>query len=201
MPPMVVPLAHDFSCPWCWIGLFQAQRLAAEFNVRFEWIGYELYPEGTPYDEAKPREHPANRPPTPGRLELAYAAQGMRRPQNRGPVDIRTHKAHEAVEFARQFGPVDSLIEAIYRAYFEQAADIDDIQVIAGVARPFVADLDEMLRSIAERRFQDRIVPFDHDAYESGVYNVPTFFIGGERYAEQPYVVLKEALEETGVPA
>jgi hypothetical protein len=37
-------------------------------------------------------------------------------------------------------------------------------------------------------------VGFDDPAYASGVYNVPTFFIGEERYAEQPLTVLKKAV-------
>ena len=35
---------------------------------------------------------------------------------------------------------------------------------------------------------------FDDDAYNSGIYNVPTYFVGDERLAEQPYVVLRDAV-------
>lgn len=201
MPPMLIPVAHDFSCPWCWIGMLQAKQLAQEFGVTFDWLGYELYPEDMPFGDWTPKAQPPDRPKTPSRMQLAYAAQGIKKPENQGPAQIRTHKAHEAVEFAKLSGPVDDLIEAIYRAYYEQAADIDDLDTLIQIARPHVADIEGMTKAIQERRFQDRIVSFDEPAYESGVYNVPTFYIGGERYAEQPYVVLREAIQSALVTA
>ena len=41
----------------------------------------------------------------------------------------------------------------------------------------------------------------DAPAYASGVYNVPTFFIGKERYAEQTYSVIRDAVERASARA
>jgi hypothetical protein len=68
---MIIPVAHDFSCPWCWIGLHQAKRLAAEFGVEFNWLAYEIYPETMDF-EPKPRIQISNRPPPPPPLPRAY---------------------------------------------------------------------------------------------------------------------------------
>ena len=29
--PLKVTIAHDYLCPWCWVGFFQAKRLKEEF--------------------------------------------------------------------------------------------------------------------------------------------------------------------------
>jgi hypothetical protein len=58
-----------------------------------------------------------------------------------------------------------------------------------------------MVQAIKERRFEDKIIAFDEPSYATGVYNVPTFYIGGERYAEQPYGVLQQAMRKLVVPA
>jgi hypothetical protein len=51
-----------------------------------------------------------------------------------------------------------------------------------------------MRTSIESEQFSERIIGFDAPAYASGVFNVPTFFIAGERYAEQPYLVIQHAV-------
>src|SRR5579885_3466782 len=197
---MVIPVAHDFSCPWCWIALFQVKQLKEEFGVEIEWLPYELYPEGLEYKSSTPVEEPPNKPPVPTRLQLAYAAQGMERPTKKRPWPMRTHRIHEAVEFAKTENPrPDDFVEVIYRAYYEDAADIDDIEVITELAKPFVKDIDGMLLAIQQKRFAAKIIGFDQPSYDSGVYNVPTFYIGGERYAEQPYIVLQNAMKALGV--
>ncbi|MFX8000772.1 DsbA family protein, partial [Acinetobacter baumannii] len=80
-------------------------------------------------------------------------------------------------------------------AYWQHGLEINKPEVIAEVAKPLLIDTVELLQAVAERRFTDKIVPFDDEAYAAGVYNVPTFFIDGERYAEQPTIVLKRAIE------
>jgi len=197
---MIVPIAHDFACPWCWIGLFQAKDLKRQFDVQFEWRAYEIFPEEMAFGEYKPSSDPPNKPKTPSRFQLAIAAQRMTSPTNRGPANIRSHKAHEAVEFINvKTRQTDEFVEAIYRAYYEQAADIDNVDVLVDIARPFTKEVDALTEAIKSKRFKSEIIAFDEPAYATGIYNVPTFRIGGELYAEQPYTVLEKAMQNAMV--
>lgn len=198
---MIIPLAHDYSCPWCWVGLLQADQLRAEFGVQFDWLGYELYPEDLEFPTWNRGEEPTDRPPTPTRMELAYAAQGIEKPANKGPFPMRTHSAHEATEYAKETGGVYDLVSAFYHAYYEQAANLEDIDTLAELARPIVRSLDDMLSAIESKRYKANITGFDEGAYRTGVYNVPTFYIDGVRYAEQPYAVLRKAMQKAVVAA
>jgi riboflavin biosynthesis pyrimidine reductase/predicted DsbA family dithiol-disulfide isomerase len=192
---LLIPVAHDFSCPWCWIGMFQARRLRREFGARIEWRGYELYPDELELP-GDPPERPRipNRPETPKRIELALTAEGL------DPVDlgldsaIRTHSAHEAVEFAKGAGVEDELVERFYRAYWKEGRDLSDVETLLDLSRGLVADEEGLGEAIRARRFAQRIVPYNQPAYATGVFNLPTFWIGGERYAEQPYRVLADAV-------
>lgn len=195
---MTIRIAHDFTCPWCWIALHQTHHLKAEFpELNFDWVGYELWPESIAWPEPgeKPEENP-NRAKTPSRLDLAYDASGISKPTIERPKRMRIHAALEAVEFARESGADRELIEAFYRALYEEGKAIGEPQVIAEIAQGIVPNVPEMLEAIQERRYADRIVPFDEDAHSAGVYNVPTFFIDGARYAEQPTRVLREAIRQ-----
>jgi len=57
-----------------------------------------------------------------------------------------------------------------------------------------------LVKAIAERSYQHNIIGFDDPAHATGVYNVPTFFIGGDRYAEQPYSVIRKAVHALARP-
>lgn len=196
---MTIQVAHDITCPWCWIAVSQVRRMEREFGVDVEWIGYEMWPEelGWPPAGSAVAQVATNRPKTPRRLDLAYAAEGMERPTAERPKQMRIHNALEAIEYAKTEGVAKPLIERLYEAYWLEGAAVGELDVIENVAQRIVRDIPEMIRAIEERRFASAIVPFDDEAYARGVYNVPTFFINGERYAEQPYMVLAKALRET----
>lgn len=196
---MIIPVAHDFVCPWCWIMYFQCEELTAEFGVCFEWRGYELFPEELEQPEPGPLPPPpikTDRPSTPTRMQLAYAAQRMEKPTSVRPKDMLTHNAHEAVEFAKLSGVQDQVIARFYRAYWEDGRVINDPDVIAELTADVIEDQAGLREAIETKRFKDQIVGFDDPAYASGVYNVPTFFIGEERYAEQPITVLRKAIQD-----
>ncbi|HWA83808.1 MAG TPA: dihydrofolate reductase family protein [Fimbriimonadaceae bacterium] len=198
--PLAIPVAHDFTCPWCWIGLFQAKRLKAEFGVEIEWRGHELWPEELEWPEYRPAAAIPGRPPVPSRLDFIKLMDGIEVPVTERPKRMRVHAPLEAVEFFKERQPesVDAFVEAVYRAYWERAERIGDVEVLVALAGRFGIDLVDLAEALESRRFRDRVVHFDAPSYKAGVFNVPTFWIGGEPYAEQPYAVLEKAMRAAG---
>lgn len=195
--PLRIPVAHDFSCPWCWIGFQQVLLLQDEFDVAFEWLSYELMPENLPWDPPSPRpEIDPRRPATPGRLALAYAASGVEVPTVPRPRQMRTHNALESVEWTKEHADPDSWVGTLYRSHWEDGQDINELDVLARLARREGLDSEAMMNAVNDRAYDHLIVKFDDNAYQTGVFNVPTFFIAGERYAEQPIAVLRRAIAE-----
>ncbi len=191
---MRIQVAHDFNCNWCWIGVHQTRRLTQELGVTFEWLGYELYPDCLVWDDYPQPDHPADRPPTPSRIELAYLASNAPKPSPFTPDKMRSHNALQAVEFVKTLTDPTPFVEAMYQAYWKKGLVINDPHVLAEVAKPFVPSTDDLLQAVHERRFSHAIVQFDNGAYAKGVYNLPTFWIGGKKYAEQPYRNLEIAV-------
>ena len=193
--PLTIPVAHDFTCPWCWVGMLQAKKLIAQEGVEIDWKGYELWPEelARPLPTAPTPPNP-NRPPVPSRLDFLLIADTVELPKVDKPPRMLSHNAHEAVEFAKASGKGFDFVEALYRAYWEHGANISDPAQLHNLAVEHGLDPVGLLKAIAERTYKAQIVGFDDPAYASGIFNVPTFTIGGERYAEQPYAVLVNAV-------
>src|SRR5471030_116773 len=55
---ITLPVANDFICPWCWVGLLQARQLQREFGVKFDWLGFELFPAEPEWPEYTPGPPP-----------------------------------------------------------------------------------------------------------------------------------------------
>lgn len=192
---LIIPVAHDFTCPWCWIMVSQCQKLKLEFPVEFDYRGYELWPEELEWPKPTPPEPKTpNKPDTPSRIDLALLAEGISRPDIKKPHRMRTHNAHEAVEYAKTLGLGEELLFRLYDAYVNRGEAVGEIAVIRQVAEGLIPDVDAMVHAIEARQFKHEIVGFDDPAHANGIFNVPTFIIGGERYAEQPLTVLREAV-------
>lgn len=192
---LTVIVAHDYICPWCWVGYFQAARLKNEFpQIRFDWRGYELLPEGRfeipQFKDPKPRD--PSRPLS--RFELHAQSEGVAYNPFRTIGAVRSHNALEGAEFAKAFGEeaFDRYNEGVYRAYWEGMRDISSLEVLGEIAAGAGLDPAEFDRAVSERRFADRIVPFDDEAYADDITHVPTFQFRGERAAEAPYSTIRD---------
>ena len=188
-----VTIAHDYLCPWCWVGLFHAKRLREEFpQIEQDWVGYELLPEELgPMPTYAPQPKDPNAAPT--RFELFAEAEGVTlHPRTIGAV--RTHAALEGAEYVKDKAPeqFDAYNEAVYRAYWERSEDICDHAVLAGIAEKIGLDPADFARAVSAKAYYDRIVRFDDDAYAADITHVPTFQFRGERVAEAPYATIRE---------
>lgn len=162
------------------------------FGAQIDWLAFEMHPELPP--AKKPEVRPPLVPPVPSRAELAFAAEGL--DYVRPAVGlVSCNPAFQAVEYAKQFGEVDGLVERIYFAYWREGQDISQVETLRKLAAGLVDDLDGLEAAVAKRQFADKIVCFDKPAHQAGVWHLPTFWIGNERYSEQPWRVLERAIK------
>lgn len=189
-----VIIAHDYLCPWCWIGFFQAQKLAKEFpEIKQDWRGFELLPESLgPIPDYKPKPRDPDAPLS--RLDILAELEGTPIPQGRTIGIVRTHDALQGAEYAKDVAPdkFDAYNEGVYRAFWERSEDISDHGVLGAVAEKAGLDRDDFLTAIRAHRYSGKIVPFDDDAYAADITHVPTFVFRGERCAEASYATIRD---------
>jgi predicted DsbA family dithiol-disulfide isomerase len=196
--PMTIEIYADFICPWCYISLDRLGRLVKERSVMLHWNPYLLRPdipeEGVPLTSILP----------PERLERAETAireviETAGLPLNRPALVPNTRQAHEVGMLAEANGLDDAYHQATLRAYFAQARNIGDAEVLADIGEEVGMDRDEILKTLRSERYRaeiDRVTP---DAFERGIRSVPNFIFGsGKRFSgAQPYDVFLMAMDAT----
>ena len=189
-----VTIAHDYLCPWCWVGFFQAQRLREEFpQINQVWRGFELLPEELgPLPDYTPQPKDPAAPPS--RFELFSQAESAPVPEGRTIGVVRTHNALEGAAYAQDKAPerFDAYNEAVYRAFWERSEDISALNVLGRLAEGAGLDRAAFLQAVSSKAYYDQIVRFDDDAYAADVTHVPTFLSRGERCAEAPYTTIRD---------
>ena len=139
-----IEIASDVICPWCYIGKRRLEKALAllgdEVEAQISWLPFQLNP-GMPeggmpraeYRQAKfgSLEHSRAldaRVAREGEGEgIAFAFERMARTPN-------TRAAHRLIDLAQSQGLAGPVVDALFRAYFEEARDIGDAAVLAGIA-------------------------------------------------------------------
>jgi len=192
-----VTIAHDYLCPWCWVGFFQARKLREEFpQIRQIWRGFELIPEELgPLPDYSPPPRDPDAPPS--RFEQFSQSEGFPVPEGRTIGIVRTHFALEGAAYVQDKAPesFDAYNEAVYRAFWEHSEDISDLVVLGRLAEGVGLASAEFLAAVSSKAYHNEIVRFDDDAYAADVTHVPTFLFRGERCAEAPYSTIRELAE------
>ena len=118
------------------------------------------------------------------------------------PYGQRTHTynsrlAQELGAWADTQPGGEAIHDALYRAYFVDAKNIGDVEVLMEIAASVGLDVEEARKVLEERRFTDAV---DEDWAKSrayGVTGVPTFVAGGYGVVgAQPYDVLERLVQE-----
>jgi predicted DsbA family dithiol-disulfide isomerase len=174
MKSLHLEVASDVICPWCYIGKKRLEKALAllgdELEVDIRWLPFQLNPdmpkEGVPraqYRKAKfgslerSRELDA-RVIAEGRSEgIEFAFERIERTPN-------TSAAHQLISLAKE---QNAVVDALFRAYFEEARDIGDPAVLAGIAAQCgVEGWPEKARDVSA---------LEGEVREMGISAVPTF--------------------------
>lgn len=148
-----------------------ARRYGARIDIR--WHAYELRPEPIPLpdpDGEYIREHWVNRV-----LPMASERGLVMRVPRRA---VRSRRALQAGLFARRNGRFAELDRAIYRARFEDDADISDIRVLSRLASAAGLEADALARAVTAGGLLDDLKADVMLAGQLGIRGVPIAFIG-----------------------
>jgi predicted DsbA family dithiol-disulfide isomerase len=178
------------------------EKLKQTFEIDTTLVHFPLHPD-TPAEGRAMAEFYAERKLDPeamyARMKRLMDIEGL--PYGRRTHTYNSRLAQELGKWADTQPGGAALHDALYRAYFVDARNIGDVDVLIDVAQAVGLPADEARAVLAERRFKAAV---DQDWAKSrtyGVTGVPTFVAGGQGVVgAQPYEVLEQLLEQAGAP-
>ena len=117
-------------------------------------------------------------PPTP--IEQRASALGITFTRGRTWTS-NSHLAHEAAECAAEQGDPQRFHRAMFKAYFEDLADIGDLETVVRVGAEAGAPEDMLRDALTSGRYRATVDEGIQWAQQLGVTAVPTFVLG-EKY-------------------
>jgi predicted DsbA family dithiol-disulfide isomerase len=169
------------------------EKLKRNFDVDVKLVHFPLHPDTPP--EGRPMaDYFAARGLDP---EVMYERMKDRMDAEGLPYGKRTHTynsrlAQELGKWADTQAGGEALHDAFYRAYFVDARNIGDPDVLLDLVGSVDLSVDAAREVIEQRTFKDAVDADWEKAHRYGVTGVPTFVAGGYGVVgAQPYDVLE----------
>lgn len=182
--PLLIEIASDVICPWCYIGKRRLEKalqsLEGEVEARIEWLPFQLNP-GMPaegvaradYRRAKFGSVEKGRA-LDARVAQEGAGEGIAFAFDRMQRTPNTVAAHQLIDLAQKQGKGNAVVDALFRAYFEEAKDIGDQAVLNGIAER------EGVTGRTDEKVLEEVKEKEERVRELGISGVPTFIFNRE---------------------
>mgnify|MGYP001389577561 CR=1 FL=1 len=203
--PLTIEVVSDVVCPWCFVGLRRLERAIAlvregqpDFQYVVHWRPFFLNPdtppEGEPYlpfliQKFGGRERVEE---IWQRIQEVGASLGIDYQFEKIQVRANTLIAHRLIHWAQQQGDASGLVEGLFKAQFEQGANVSDRLVLANVAAACGYDQAEVLKYLDSDENVSLVQNMERESRTWGVNSVPTFIFdrkSGIQGAEEPQVL------------
>ena len=185
-----IDVISDSICPWCYIGkrnLEGALKILAEEKLHFAvtWHPFQLNPdmpaegvERKAYREAK-FGGPEKAKAIDERITATAATVGLDFHLDRLTRTPNTVNSHRLIRMAGQEGAQDAVVEALFKAYFCDGADIGDPEILAGVGDTGGLEPEAVFKMLKGEEHRREVLSGDQMARNAGIQGVPSFALQG----------------------
>ena len=200
-----IEVVSDVICPWCYIGKRRLEKalvlLDGELSAEIRWLPFQLNPgmprEGMPraeYRKAKFGSVERGRQ-LDARVAAEGKGEGIEFAFDRIDRTPNTVAAHALVGLAQEQGLGAAVVDALFRAYFEQARDVGDAAVLADIAAGCGVP------GWPRRESEKEVAALEESLRGLGISAVPTFIFGrklGVSGAQPPDALVAAMREAAG---
>jgi predicted DsbA family dithiol-disulfide isomerase len=174
------------------------EKLRQEHDVKIEWVHFPLHPE-TPAEgralAAMFGGREADRKARHEQMKARMTAEGL--PYGERTMTYNSRLAQELGKWADTQPGGEALHDAFFRAYFVDARDISNVDVMLDVVKSAGLPLEAAREVLEQRTFKDAVDADWKLSREYGITGVPTFVVG--RYGvvgAQPYEALVDLVKK-----
>lgn len=207
---MKIEIWSDVMCPFCYIGKKKFEMAMENFShkdkIEVEWKSFQLMPDlepGKVNDLEKILVEKKGIDPVQAKAMNAQVAQvgkqvGLSFNFDKAPA-VNTFNAHRFTHFAKANGKQREAGEILFRSYFTEGKNVDDLATLIQLGTEIGLDTDALKTALENNSYADDVRKDINEARQIGVTGVPFFVFDRKQAvsgAQDPATFLK-ALETT----
>ncbi len=207
---MKIEIWSDIMCPFCYIGKREFEKALNDFSkkelVDVEWKSYQLAPDlitepGKNMDEylsehkgiSVEEAHKMNQYVTDRAKQVGLDFRFDK------AIPANTMKAHCFAHFAKKYGKQNEAEELLFRSYFTEGKNIDDLPTLLSLGKELGLNTDDLKDALENNSYYEEVRADIYESFQLGVRGVP-FFIFNRKYAisgAQPDTVFRDTLTQS----
>jgi predicted DsbA family dithiol-disulfide isomerase len=170
------------------------EKLKETHSVQIQWRSFELRPAGGP--PISPEYRAAIQARRPQMVAMARQQYGLE--INSGPFGINSRPALVGAKFAEAQRVGDAYHDAVFRAYWQDAKNIEALGVLAEVATAVGLDRDQFIAALDDPQYQQAVMADIQQAFQYGLSGVPALVYNNKYLVTgaQPYELLAQVAEQ-----
>lgn len=187
MTTLKIDLVSDIACPWCAIGyarLQQALSTLPELKTELEWHAFELNPDKNAQQEpilpALSRKYGRSedemRAAQANMMQIATDL-GLNFTKMQQRFTCNTFDGHRLVKWAATQNKATAMKLALFAAYFGEAKDVSNAEVLANCAEQAGLDKADAQRILAADDYASVVAEDIAKYQQAGISSVPAFII------------------------
>ena len=205
-------ILSDPICPWCFIGKTQLDRALEQrpdHPFAVEWHPFQLNPDMPP-EGMERRAYLETKFGGPEGALKAYTpimehakAIGLEIEFDRIARTPNTLDAHRLIHWAGIEGRQNAVVNALFKAYFQEGRDIGEHEVLADIADGTGLDAAVILKLLGSDADRADLAEREAHSRKMGVNSVPTFIVAGQHAVPgaQPAELWLKVMDEIGAQA
>jgi predicted DsbA family dithiol-disulfide isomerase len=170
------------------------EKLKETHNVQIQWRSFELRPAAGP--PISPEYRAAIEAKRPQMVKMARERYGLE--INSGPFGIDSRPALVGAKFAEAEGVGEAYHDAVFRAYWQEAKNLEDLDMLAEVATAVGLDRVQFLAALDDPQYQQAMMADVEQAFQYGLSGVPALVYNNKYLVTgaQPYELLAQVAEK-----
>ncbi|GAB1544981.1 DsbA family protein [Scytonema sp. NUACC21] len=187
--PIEIDIFHDTVCPWCRIGnkhLFDALAQWQEQAVKLRWhpflLDVKIPATGWEFRRYMEQRKGINSQTLQQLFDLtkqAGEAAGVKLNFDKVRLAVNTILSHQLIALAPDTIK-NNIVEAIYKAYFEDGLNIGDLDVIIAIGTAVGMDSTELQHQLSNNVAFDTVLAESTFARLNGVSSIPLYIINNK---------------------
>lgn len=190
---MKVEVWSDVVCPFCYIGKRKFEIALEQFkeknNVEIVWKSYQLQPDMVTDPDRKVYQLVSQKHNIPLEQSKQMHRQMTQTAKELGlvydfdkAIPANTLKAHQLIQFAKTQGKQDEAEETLFRSYFTEGKNVDDVPTLLEIGATIGLDKAALKEALDKGTYISNVEADIYEAKQVGVRGVP-FFVFNRKYA------------------